>query len=816
MRKYLTVNTLGLILLLIPGLYLLTLAQTLVLGDPTEFTFVANILGIAHPPGYAFITVLGKLFQTLIPFGEIPWRMHLLSATAATVAALFIYAIVRAVSRVSVGTTKSKTILLFGTLASIFAALTVATGADFWQHAIHTNPHIITATFLAANLFFLTRWYAALMSHPGDQKGNSGSCARRWLFAFSFSAGLGVTHHPLTVFAFPAYAIFILVVQPTIWRDWRTLLKMIAFALLGLTVWLYFPIRSSMEPAFGPSTMNTLDGFLDHVLGRGITEALPYYTLREQPQRALVFWSILRLQYSLPVIFLAILALAWPLIERWTGQRKQIHARKGGPPRAPGPLLLLYALAFLCNYAFVITLKAQDIMAYILGPLLIIGMLSGIGLFVLLSYLREALRPGKTWLLLLAGALFLLGPALQIVRTFSRVSLRDYNEGSAYVEDVFSHFAGQNQGAVLLNDWEHMTPLWYTQFVEQRWPDPDDLHPVYVSTARTWLENIYDHLPGGPVYLSNYRREIVDAGFRLRPSGPFYRVVEPGDQELPADMNPAGASWQDLEFAGFLLPETAVSAGQYVPLTLALRAPAGTEAYYVPEITIGDMTFTFTTDSHLVTPQWKPGEIIVERFDFALPHDLPAGSYPVSAGLKNLSTDQSSGELLLLGTLDISEKPFPIATDGLLANFRQRVGLEWATAGSGRQRSAAPWDEPIPVKPGDTIPVILGWKSLDYAEQSYTVFLHLIDPANHPLVALDYTPLGGAAPTHLWIPKWLPGQRFTDPYRLTIPENLAPGTYLIEVGLYEMVGGRRLNIADESGNLVGDRYILGSVSVAGD
>jgi hypothetical protein len=36
---------------------------------------------------------------------------------------------------------------------------------------------------------------------------------------------------------------------------------------------------------------------------------------------------------------------------------------------------------------------------------------------------------------------------------------------------------------------------------------------------------------------------------------------------------------------------------------------------------------------------------------------------------------------------------------------------------------------------------------------------------------------------------------------------------LIEVGLYEMVGGRRLHIADQQGNTVGDRYILGSVIV---
>ena len=83
------------LLIIIPILYLATLAHSLVLGDPTEYTFIANILGIAHPPGYAFITLAGKLFQTLIPFGQIPWRMHLLSATSATLALLFVFGTVR-------------------------------------------------------------------------------------------------------------------------------------------------------------------------------------------------------------------------------------------------------------------------------------------------------------------------------------------------------------------------------------------------------------------------------------------------------------------------------------------------------------------------------------------------------------------------------------------------------------------------------------------------------------------------------------------------------------------------------------------------
>jgi hypothetical protein len=571
---------------------------------------------------------------------------------------------------------------------------------------------------------------------------------------------------------------------------------MIALALIGLSVWLYFPIRSPMQPAFGPSTMNTLNGFLDHVLARGLAESLPYYTWTDLPDRMLVFWTLLRLQYTWPILALSLLGLVW--LSR--------------PERRS--LFLLYLLAFLGNYGFVISLKAQDIMAYLLGPFLVVGLLAGLGLLAVIGWIQPRIGRGDTAIGLLAAACFLLGPVWQIGRNAPHISLRDYEEGQAYVDAVFSEFAGTGQGVVLLNDWEHMTPLWYTRFVDKRWPAEADVRPVFVSSARTWLENVFDHLPGGPVYLSNFRREIVDAGFRLRPDGPFYEVVEPGDMHLPSDLLPLFIQADEVELVGYSLPQTAVVAGDYVPLTLAMRAPGGTNEFYVPVVEVGDISYPFTTDSHLVSPAWLPGEIIVERFDFALPHDLASGSYPVTVGLKNLSRDRLIDLELPLGQLSVANPVGPPDTEGLLANFRQRVGLVEAVARGNGARVRAPWSESIPARRGEIIHLTLRWRSLAPAEESYTVFVHLIDLNDRPIVDnLDYTPLGGAFPTHLWIPKWLPGQQVYDPYRLQLPEDLAPGTYRIEVGLYEMAGKRRLHMADQAGNLVGDRYILGDVAV---
>jgi hypothetical protein len=481
------------------------------------------------------------------------------------------------------------------------------------------------------------------------------------------------------------------------------------------------------------------------------------------------------------------------------------------------------------------SLRVQDIMAYSLGLFMLIGLLAGIGFLALLTLVQNWLTRrdaegqlpidnrqlsivNEVWLL--AAALFLLGPGLQIARNLPRVALSNYTAAQDYVDAVFTRFAGQGEGAVLLNDWEHMTPLWYGEWVNGRSLPPRDLQPILVSTgsANPWLDNVINYLPGGPVYLSNYRREIVDFGFRLRPARPFYQVIDIGSDlqfSLPAELTPLQAAGGEIHLAGYDLPQRAVRAGDYVPLTLAFTAPITPTDYYVPVVRVGDLNFTFTTDSHQLTPTYTPGEIVVEAFDFALPHDLPDGDYPVRLDLHNLSRDEVVRLDADLGTLRVTGQDHPIRTGHLLANFRQRVGLvSGVLRGNGRS-TTAPWNdaEALRARPGDTLHLMLEWESLAPAEESYTIFVHLIDAANRPFVSLDYTPLGGSAPTHLWIPKWLPGQRMLDPYHLLIPPDLAPGTYYVEVGLYEMINGRRLHISDSAGNLAGDRYILGPIIV---
>jgi len=150
---------------------------------------------------------------------------------------------------------------------------------------------------------------------------------------------------------------------------------------------------------------------------------------------------------------------------------------------------------------------------------------------------------------------------------------------------------------------------------------------------------------------------------------------------------------------------------------------------------------------------------------------------------------------------------------GSLANLDNQIALIKARARAGWQARDGFWDDPLAARAGQPLHLTLTWRALASPRASYTIFIHLIDGAGRPVAGHDYTPLGGACPTYLWFPKWLPGQTFTDPYRLILPSDLPPGDYWLEVGMYGMTSLRRLPVVDLGGNLAGDRIILGPVRV---
>ncbi len=774
-------------------LYTATAAPATLFGDPSEYQFIPAILGIAHPPGYAFYTLLAKLWQTLVPLGSIAFRTNLL---AAAVAAWTVTVVYLTVSDLAPSPYASRfTFHVSRITPPLFAALSLAAAANFWQHSIHANAHIVSVALTTTHLWLLVRWWRTAND--------------RWLGAFAFTLGLAPTHHPITLMGVPAYILFILVVRPRILRQWRTLLMLTGCFLLGLMPFLYYPLRLFDLPyGFGPAP--DWASLWRHVTAQGLRVNLFHFGLADQPDRALVLWSLLRLQFPLLVIALSFVGIIW-------------LAR-----RAPRPTLLI--CVFLLGHLLFTLNTVQDVMAYLLMPFAIFAITAGLGATALLQMANPKPRipnpqspiPNPQILIVHCSLfiLLLLGPVRQAVLNFQRgISLRDFTAAEEYVAAVYERFAGRGEGAVLLSDWEHLTPLWVHIYAEGEPLDERDVKLVYVNPARPWVESVWQHIEEGPIYAVGYRPALRDAGFRLIPEGPFYRVVAPPVTDVrpqqPLDV------WADgrVHIVGYDLPTKAVRAGEPLTLVLYQSVTETLDGIWMPYAQLGPLEARWTTDSRVLTTQWQPNETIVEEYEIPVAFDLPPGEYPLRLGYADLTggrpslTFSTGEEMVELATITVLPNPGRSALPAPLANLDNQVALVGARAWAGLQVRRAPWGEPLVVRAGKPLHLLLTWRALVSPRDSFTVFIHLLDSAGRYVTGHDYTPLGGSCPSYLWFPKWLPGQTMDDPYRLIIPADLPPGDYWLEVGMYGMTSLRRLSVVDLAGNLAGDRVILGPIQV---
>ena len=85
---------------------------------------------------------------------------------------------------------------------------------------------------------------------------------------------------------------------------------MIGCFALGLSVFLYYPLRSPSAP-FGPTDITSLESFIHFVSAEGLRVNLFYYGLSDQLTRFGVFFELLKLQYSIVGIVLVIPGVIW-------------------------------------------------------------------------------------------------------------------------------------------------------------------------------------------------------------------------------------------------------------------------------------------------------------------------------------------------------------------------------------------------------------------------------------------------------------------------------------------------------------------------
>ncbi|MFQ5577449.1 MAG: glycosyltransferase family 39 protein, partial [Anaerolineae bacterium] len=110
-------------------------------------------------------------------------------------------------------------------------------------------------------------------------------------------------------------------------------------------------------------------------------------------------------------------------------------------------------------------------------------------------------------------------------------------------------------------------------------------------------------------------------------------------------------------------------------------------------------------------------------------------------------------------------------------------------------------------EPGGLVIVTLYWRAGSAVFLPYKVFVHLED--TQLWAQADSEPACGRLPTY----GWLAGDKIMDRHVIQLPAGMPPGEYPLQVGLYEIRSGLRMDALDEAGNPAGNALSLPPVTV---
>jgi tetratricopeptide (TPR) repeat protein len=219
--------------------YLFTLSPSVYLGDSGELTAAAFCLGVPHPSGYPVYTLVGKLF-CLLPFGNVGFRMNLMSACLAVLTLLVVYLLILRMTSSRVGAFSGAGVAAFTPV--------------FWWQTVAAEVYTLHAFFVALMLWLLWRWDEGREFYI--------------LALFSFITGLSFGNHLQTVMLAPAVFFLILSGDHHALLQGKRFMILSLFFLAAFLVYLYLPIRTGAGAAIHWGNPDTWDRFWAHVSGR--------------------------------------------------------------------------------------------------------------------------------------------------------------------------------------------------------------------------------------------------------------------------------------------------------------------------------------------------------------------------------------------------------------------------------------------------------------------------------------------------------------------------------------------------------------------
>lgn len=441
--------------------YVLTLCPTFYWEDPAAFCAVHSLLGISHSPGFPLYVLLGRL-ATVIPLWGPALGSNLMSAFWGSLALALLYILLVQIFKL-MGSSR-----LLSSFASAVSTLFLAFSTSFWLQTIRAEVYTLNIFFTLLLVFLAMRWW---------RSGEDG-LRFRILLLFSFILGLSLCNHPLLVIALtPAFLFFFFMTDFKSLFSAKKLILLTIFVILGLSVYLYLPIRSSLAPAINWGKPDSWSGLISYLLRTSQPSALVSESGIPYLNR---FWFNLTFpvdQFRLPFFWLGVVG-AISLF-------KSCHR-----------MFLFTFSIFILNvltatWATDFSTRNYDLLGYLLPSLSIFTIWFAVGLKAVLNWAFREVRSlqarpvGETRKIAGYAAgyalfvLFLVLPALQAQKNFDHCNKSSQVWAFNYAHQIL--ISVKKDALILVDDDNTLTSLWCLNLAQGMRPD---VKPVSVSALR--------------------------------------------------------------------------------------------------------------------------------------------------------------------------------------------------------------------------------------------------------------------------------------------------------------------------------------------
>ncbi len=720
------------------ALYIRTAAPTLGGGvDSEEYQQIAYTLGVAHSTGYPLYLTLGKLFTTLVPVGNIAYRMNLLSTLLGAGAAVVVYLDALALTR--------------RRIASLVTTGLYTTNEAVWRQSGVASANPLNLLLIGLVLYALLLWSERRIS----------------LSIAAFIFGLGLAHHRSILFLSPAIGVFVLLADPQILQRPRQIARNIFWLAIPALFYLYIPIAASNSPWYS----NTWLGFMIEVFGN---EAGHFVTWTFSGLASILTEIGLYLHNSFGYVGLGLIIVGaisvMPRYNRWVTIPRKV------------PVYLFLGLAILSFFAFAIFIMGESD-RYLVLPFFFLLFFFATGIGAIERLLEERIKkiqPQFAARTFFVGVLVLL-VGLPFTDRFRAADWSSYDREYRQWNEIFT--LPIPQGAVIVGSWGQLNAMRYMQRVEGRRPDLQFVGTLYDPTPQTDAARAA-FADGRAIFLSP-GVALPRGTYRYALLGPLLQVRDQPQMQPPDTARQASVVAPSLTLADFgvttalepYAPTTNIAPGRTARVALTWRADGSLENFlvqlglYDPEARLVAQIAEAPVRGLYPASRWQPGEYIDDVHNLLIPPGAPPGAYQLKMQTLDANTKEPTGTEIALATLNVT-RAINLTRDQVFVQHPLDLALDpridlWGVGGLDDAHRA-----------GETIGVSLVWHARQDVGADVTARFALIDPAGAAVAEWQRAPIS-FYPTR----GWRKGEILKAYYDLRLPDNLRQGEYSFTVGL---------------------------------